>query len=405
MITLARRVARWAAGAAVAFGIVACSERLVTPGDCPTLCPGGELRVLDTVLYPLEGLDSSFQGYVERGGGEAVLAGDRLDGQSTKVYFQFGAVPDSLILQDTARAFVVDSVSIIIGLVARDTAVRDLRLRLYKLPATIDSSASYATLAAAFTPEALVDSVAVADTLRSGAVRLLLKEDALERIAFEPEDERVLRLGVEVAASAPTGARLGTGNNATVPTIFVAFVTAAIADTALQRQQITRQSRVATWATEFPDPPQAEGTLLVGRAPSYRTLVRFPFPLLLRDSASLVAARLELDPVSPVLGLPSDTARLELRAIVSDLGAKSPLLPNVGATQPLPVGTAASVGINVTRLVAQWQSPARRPPSLLILLQPEAASFSQPVFGSSLDPARRPRLRVSYVQRFPFESP
>ncbi|MCU0620395.1 MAG: hypothetical protein MUC69_02695, partial [Gemmatimonadales bacterium] len=245
----------------------------------------------------------------------------------------------------------------------------------------------------------------VADSLRAGSVRLLLKGEALEKVAFRPEDENVLRLGVDIGAASPTGARLGTGSNPTVPTLFVSFVTAEIADTSLQQQEITRQSRIATWADQVPQPPQAPGTLVVGGAPSARTLLRFPFAELLRDSASIVAARLEVDPVEPLGGLPGDDPRLEVRALVSDLGAKSPLLPNIGAIQAVPVGSDSTIQISVTRLVVQWQSPARRPPSLMLILNPEAASFSRPVLGSSLDPARRPRLRVSFTRRFPFESP
>ena len=47
-------------------------------------------------------------------------------------------------------------------------------------------------------------------------------------------------------------------------------------------------------------------------------------------------------------------------------------------------------------------------PALVLSLTPEleAASFSRPVFYSTraVDPAVRPRLRISYVPSFPFEA-
>ena len=56
--------------AALAAG---CQEELTSPGQCPQLCPGGDVRTLDIVLTPTVGRDSTYTGYVNRGDGVALL--------------------------------------------------------------------------------------------------------------------------------------------------------------------------------------------------------------------------------------------------------------------------------------------------------------------------------------------
>jgi hypothetical protein len=56
-----------------------------------------------------------------------------------------------------------------------------------------------------------------------------------------------------------------------------------------------------------------------------------------------------------------------------------------------------------------WLGATTRPSALILSLAPEqeAASFTRPVFHSTraVDPAVRPRLRVTYLLKFPFETP
>jgi hypothetical protein len=68
---------------------------------------------------------------------------------------------------------------------------------------------------------------------------------------------------------------------------------------------------------------------------------------------------------------------------------------------------ATTVGIEAVRLVELWLGSSSRPSALMLSLTPEAASFSRPVFYSTraADPALRPRLRLSYLLSFPFETP
>jgi len=55
--------------------------------------------------------------------------------------------------------------------------------------------------------------------------------------------------------------------------------------------------------------------------------------------------------------------------------------------------------------VRLWQGSAGRPPAFFLWLSPEASSFSVPVFGSTADPVRQPRLRIEYVRPYQFALP
>jgi hypothetical protein len=164
-----------------------------------------------------------------------------------------------------------------------------------------------------------------------------------------------------------------------------------------------------TYVTEVP--LAVDTTLLaVGDAPSARALLRFAIPRRILDSATIVRATLELTPVTPIAGLPNDSnpPRLQARAVLSDVGAKSPVSTLAGRIpeDTLEAG-AATVTMEAVRLVELWLGQSNRPTALFLSLTPEASSFSRPVFYSSraTDPALRPRLRLSYLLSFPFETP
>ena len=156
--------------------------------------------------------------------------------------------------------------------------------------------------------------------------------------------------------------------------------------------------------------PQVVDSILlaVGGAPSARALLRFNLPSRIRDSATIVRATLELTAVAPVTGLPTDPPRLLGLAVLADVGAKSPLNSVLGrvAEDTLEIGTSTA-SLEAVRLVELWLGATTRPTALFLSLTPEAASFSQPVFYSTraADPALRPRLRISYLLSFPFETP
>jgi hypothetical protein len=389
----------------LAVAIGSCQERLTSPADCPALCPGGEQAVLDTALLALPGLDSSFSGYVAQGAGKALLVSNGLPASEDRTVYRFASRSDSVSVRDTVHAYAIDSAQLSFSLVARDTLVTGLRVFVYRLPPTVDSTATFTDVTAQFVPETLIDSIVVPDSVHTGLVQTMLRGPNLDRVAIPLGTGGVLAVGLAVAANSPTGIRVGStaGSNGAT---FVTFVTVDVPDTGtIKHQSLSRSTSFNTFVTQAPLVPDPT-MLTVGGEPSSRALVRFALPPVLQDSATLVRATLELTPVTPILGLPNDLAAVVSRAVLADLGAKSPVSSD-SVPDTLSVPQADTVRVDVTRLVQGWQGTSERPNAIFLSLQPEAASFSRAVFYStrSVDSTVHPRLRVTYMRTFPFENP
>ncbi len=386
----------------LALTLAGCQERLTQPGECPELCPGGTPQVIEEVLEALPQLDSTFTGYADRGAGAVLLASSGVptpaDTNIAVVVFQPRS--DSVRLRDTLRAYTVDSIRLGIGLIGRDSAVNNLRFELYRLPATLDTTAlTYAGLRPLLTDPALVATVAVPDTALRGSQTVTVRGAEVTPLALAPEDAGRLRLAVAAVGDAPTGARIGQ-RTSLVPTTFESFVTPIAENPATQRIEIGVE--FDTYVSSVNPAPNPD-LLSVGGAPASRSLIRFGLPLRLRDSASVVRATLELVPVEAVRGLPNDPGTLEVRALTTDLGAKSPSDP-ISSAEVLAAGTSGTVEVEIGRLVRRWQGPNGLPSTLVLQVSPEAGTFTEATFGSSRL-GTVPRLRLEYLRAFPFERP
>jgi hypothetical protein len=403
-----RRLWGWlAAFVALAAATTACQEELTAPAACPELCPGGEARVFDTVLTPLPGSDTSYTGYVLRHRAGSMQVSNGLPAAEARAIYKFGARLDSVPVQDTNRAYVVDSAQISLNLIRRDTLLNGLKLYLYRIdPQTVDTLATFASVTSQLVPTAIIDSITVSDTLNSGLVRTTLRGADLAKVALPVEGDGVLAMGVSMAAAQPSGVRLGAQFAQTGPT-FVSYVTVDVPDTTLQKQALTVQPTFNTYVLASPQVPDAD-LLTVGGEPSSRALLRFDLPEPIEDSATIVRATLELLPVAPILGLATDPPLLEARGLFADLGAKSPVVttdPRFIVSNAISIGNADTVRLDVTSIVQLWQSVDERPEALFLALLPEAATFSRTVFGSTRAGPGAPRLRITYLKPFPFETP
>jgi hypothetical protein len=318
---------------------------------------------------------------------------------------------DSVLVLDTLRAFTIDSVVLTFGVLARDSTVGNLSLELYRLPATVDSNITLAEVDAAFIPANSIGTIAIGDSVLSGAVRLALADTLLARVAIQPGDSGVLALGVGLQSGTPTGVRLGSQTAGSLAPSFTTFVTADVPDTALQTQAITRVASFNTFVTDavgFPPPD----FLAVGGAPSARSLVRFALPPRIKDSVQIIRATLELVPESPLQGVPNDPATLDVRGILSDLGAKSPLCSlsrlcggvfiSQNSRADLEAGSADTIRVEVNDIVRGWQGENSAPEAFFLSLMPEGASFTTATFGSTRAGAHLPRLRITYARRLDF---
>jgi len=388
----------------LALALASCREQLTQPGECPELCPGGTPEVLEEVLEALPALDSTFTGYADRGSAQVLLvsSGVPTPADTNIAIVVFAPRPDEIRFRDTLRAYTVDSIRLGVGLIARDTAVDNLRFEVYRLPATLDTtSLTYAGVRPLLTAPALVTTIVVPDSALRGPQTVMLRGAEVNPFALAPEDAGRLRIAVTAVAGVPTGARIGQ-RASLVPASFESFVTPIVDNTTAQEIEVLPE--FDTYVSSV-DPVPDPDLLTIGGVPSSRSLIRFPFPTQLRDSASIIRATLELVPAVPLLGLPNDPGNIEVRGVSTDVGAKSPRTDDrffPPALAVAPAGTTAPVGIEVAHLIRGWQGRTGLPPTLSISVGPEAGTFTVGPFGSSRSGVA-PRLRVTYLPAFPFE--
>ena len=399
---------------ALAMGLAGCQEKLATPGDCPGICPGEHSAVFDTLITPVVGQDSTYGpgnvgGYVSAGEGSSLQLANGLSGAQIRSVVRFIGRPDSVVLNGTSYAYRIDSVALGATLLRRDPAATGLALEIYRLssPATLDSTRTFAQVDADLIPANLLGVIPIPDTLQSGALQRVFVGAALDSITIPAADAGVLALGYRITAPSATGVRIGSSAAGAGGPSFRTYLQPLTTDTSLLHQpplpRIVAYNGFVSSVSAAPDTT----TITVGGVPSSRALLRFDIPARIRDSSTIIRATLELTPLTALTGLTGDSVALDVRSILSDLGAKSPRLSSPTTrilTSLLTVGSTDTVRVDVTSLVDLWQLPSRLPPALFLALQPEGSSFSQAVFGST----RRglpPRLRLTYVLPFPFETP
>ena len=399
---------------AVTLALAGCQEKLSAPGDCPGICPGDQSVVFDTLITPVFGGDSTYGpgnvgGYVSPGEGSSLRVSNGLAGADNFAVVRFVARPDVVTLNGTDYPYTIDSVLVGVTLLRRDPAATGLNLEIYRLssPATVDSTRTFTQVQSDFAPANLLTVIPIPDTLQSGVLRKVFTGAELGTIAIPAADAGVLALGYRITAPAPTGIRIGSSSAGTAGPTFLTYYTPTTADTALLHQpplpRIVAYNGFVSSVSAIPD----STTITVGGVPSSRALRRFSIPARIRDSSTIIRATLELTPLAPMTGLPGDTVALDVRSVLADLGAKSPRLSNPATrvlTSLLTLGSTDTVRVDVTTLVDLWQNPSRLPPALFLALQPEGSSFSQAVFGSTRQGVS-PRLRLTYVLPFPFETP
>lgn len=394
-------IARFLTLAVAAALLGACTERLTTPADCPALCPGGQAVIRDTIIEAEVGLDSSVAGFASVLDGRSLLSSSGGAYGEVRAIARFIARGDSVFLSDSLRPITgVDSAVVSLILERRDSTVRNLVVDLYRLPANIDTLVTLAQVDAAMTPATLIGTRSIEDSTRATTLPFIFRGADLAKLAFGPSDSTRLAIGIKVRGAGPTAVRIG-GFAGTSGPAFVSYLRVAIADTARQRQVITRLTDISA-SIAAPSPAPLATELPVGGFPSRRAFVRFALPPVIRDSATILRATLELVPGRPIVAIPGDTTRLEARALLADFGPKSPVVSNRGATTFLRAG-ADTVRLDVVGLIQLWQGTAPLPNVMRLSLSDEYSSFIAPVFKSTRAATGRPRLRITYRLPFGFE--
>jgi hypothetical protein len=440
--------------------VAACTEDATSPGVCPNFCPGGSIAIQDTVFGTIIDRDSSFRGYAQSYRAALMTAADLPAIVDSRAFFVLHKAITRVAPKTgdtTTTPIIVDSTRLGLSILRRDTLATNLRLRLYRLPITADSSSTFASLDAAFNGP-VVDSVNVSALLASEPIIDTATADSLDRrfytdttrrdsaghILVVADSGRILHLyfhldtlqapvveadsgqlayGIRVAADSLASIGIGTAQSATPPSM-QRFYQYTIPDTVTAKpDSIVRTSLTQSAAfTSFvfnPPSPALDSNLTVGGVPSARTLLRVALPKYLHDSIDVVRATLILMPVSAVQGIPGDSFRILVRPLVSDLGAKSPLgtTTSLFGSTFMHIGTADTVQIELTNLVRAWTLDTTLVTSIVLSQGggpagfvgraevQEAESYTEARFYSSRAPAFRPMLHVTYVHRFQFGKP
>lgn len=386
---------------ALVVGLGACTQKLTTPADCPALCPGGQSAFRDTIIDAVIGQDASYSGYsglldatslpVANGGGY---------GESRAVIKFFG-VGDSILVRDTQRTFVTDSVQILLTVQARDTTVNDVALQLYRLPRTLDTLVSFAALDGLMIPGNLLGTIPIPNNTKSGGFRLTLAGADLAKIDFTAADSTQLAIGVKLTGAGAVGARIGSFLSGAEAPLFSSYVTVNIADTTVRKQLINRNP-LQNFASRPPATAPGPEILQVGGFPAARSFLRFALPPYIRDSVQIVRATLELTLAAPLFGIPGDSTSFDIRAVLADFGPKSPVASNVFGTTNIFPGQS-SIAVEMVPVVQTWQGATPLPSIIRLGIGQEGATFIAPLIRSTVAITGRPRLHLTYRLPFAFE--
>jgi hypothetical protein len=402
--------------------VAACVERLTAPGHCPDYCPSGQISIVDTLLTTSINRDSSYRGYVLAYQAPLMLAAhlpgatDTLDGRPI---FRINGYGRRFVLSaaDTGDILGADSARLQVYVVRRDTATHNLRLQLYRLPFTIDTSSTFGSLAGPFTDSLLrtvnIDTLlaqpgrkdtvtgdsVVVDTVNHRLLVSLKLDTAAAR--YVGTDSGTVAYGIRIAADTLASIAFGKGD---VGPGLQWYLRVDSLGTPVARKPGLLGTALASFVFA-PSPAPLDSTLAVGGVPSARSLLRVAVPKVIRDSSQIIRATLFLVPAVPARGAPADSFVIEARSVFADFGAKSPIDLRVGDTTVIHVGATDTVKIEVTNLLQLWAADSTHPTVLVLRPVREAQFLGEIRFYPSIAPAYRPTLQVTFARRFPFGVP
>jgi hypothetical protein len=346
------------------------------------------------VLTALAGGDSAFSGYASPTDGASLLLANGGALGDSRALIRFIRRGDSVFAGDSLRPFTIDSVVLSVFLQARDTTVTGMAVDVYRLPESFDSLTSFAELDAAMAPAALIHTINVADAARSGRLEMRFAGADLAKLAYAPADSTRLVLGLRLRSPSPGGMYIGASAAGDATPLYRTFTDVEIADTALQKPVLQRGVDQNITVREAPSPDDP-ALLRIGGFPAARGLIRFEVPSYLRDSVTIIRATLELVPDVAVVGIAGDSARIDVRSLLADFGAKSVVNPTRVASEWIRPGSD-TVRIEMANLVALWQGNSTGPTAVRLQLGQEFASFLEPAFRSSRTANGGARLRITY---------
>lgn len=396
------------AAASTVFMVLACEESITAPGVCPDFCPLAFIEVVDTTLANSVERDSAFGGYARADDGFTVQVTSRDAPLQSRGIVEFLRLPDSILIGSVLRPIVgIDSFRVRLDLRGRDLSVPGLEVLIHRIPPGIDTSTTFDGLTPFFDDSTIVGQITVNDTVSIDSLFVPLGPDAFPNI---DADSFITAIGISVRAPTPTYAEIATIESRLAATL-TRYTKVDSLDGEIVDHEDVRGASFDTFVSQSVTPPAGD-VLSIGGTPATRSLLRLIVPSAILDSSEIVGAKLFLVPVSPVVGAPGDSFRIQVDALSADFGPKSPLVTNSGLDSAaiLPgvlvaVGSLDLIEIDITEALRSWQSDSSRPHSVMIRVNPslEGATLGRAFVGSSRSPGAAPFLSVTYVPPFRFE--
>lgn len=390
----------------VAAGAVACQERLTAPGRCPELCPPEELEIVDTLLTGVVSSDTSFRGYVFPHESPIMVASS-MDSFVSVAVVRFEQRPERWFpTSDTAgvRIGTVDSVLLDFRLQGRDTAAKNLRLLVYRVPRSVDTTATLDSIGAWLADSLVVDSAVIHDDTVTANVTVRLPPARMEP---DSVDSGVVAIAIGVRADRGTAVTLLSSQSSVLPRLRYFVRGQAPQDT--MRTTFNLAPRFDTFlGSPAPAAPGA-GALVVGNLPAARALLRFSLPGYLVDSTTVLRASLSLRLTRPVTGRPREAFAVTAIPVLRDYGGKSILIPDT-TTQgrgTVSVGDTGTVVIEMSRVLRFWRgvNSDTIPRVIVLRAAAEDATLGEMQVARGSAGAAAPTLRVTFARPYRFGVP
>jgi hypothetical protein len=388
------------------LGAYACTDEIAAPGRCPELCPSDSVVIADTLLEGIVVADTSVRGYTDLNSAPIVVVSSR-DSQLAYAMVRMYELAQSWVpLADTGTVQVgsYDSVMISVFVEARDTAAKNVRLLLYRLPVDFDTLATFSEAAPYFADSLVLDSLPVSDSLVAGFVSGRI---ATERFLPLAEDSFRIAIGVGVRSDSQTTVLLGAVEYSGQPVRLLYYARGAAPRDTLTRTLETSPVFDGYVSSARPGAPAA-GTIVVGSQPAARSFLRFDVPEYLLDSATIIRATLELSLLEPVAGVPRQLFVVQAAPVMRYFGGKSVIFPDSIAYGygEVVVGDTGTADIEIARVLRLWRrtNPDSLPRIVELRALQELFNLSEITAAGSAGPVT-PRLRVTFQRPFRFGVP
>jgi hypothetical protein len=389
---------RWTTVTALGFVVLACTESIEAPAQCPEFCPPERIVIIDSVFTGVVMGDSAFRGYVESFDPpvmQFVTEGSVLETRGVTRFRPFSR----FIVGGGDTILSLDSFRIVIQMNRRDTTVAGLTLDLYRLPPDVDTSTRFDDLDPYIADSNRLTTYAVEDTLTAGPLEVVFPGSRLPDVG----DDSVAAVAWTLQSPTPTFLDIGTSEGGEWPVIGRYL-------TILSSAGDTTEVFVGDEPTLFDtflaaDPvPLVDSLLVIGGLPSARSILRFNLPSLIRDSSDIVKATLLMMMSQPVASVPNDGGTIRASAVTRDVGQKSPrgdvaiIVAGSGGVV-LRGGEFDTVRLDLTDIMVTWTRDSILPTTIMLSAAPEAGRmFETRVFSSrSTQP---PILLLSYIPPF-----